>query len=216
MLKINFLGDSITEGMNADKIEHTYVYLVGKMANCVTRNYGICGTRIARQRIPSDEPMFDRYFSSRVDEMNNDADYIFVFGGTNDYGHGDAPFGKMGDKTVDTFYGAVDFLINKLMQYYKKEQIIFIPPLYRTNENSIYGSHDSKTEPCNPLSVYREALMEVVNSYNIKTLDIKDIIGKAENNPLIDDGLHPNNAGHHRIAELISGYIKNILLKKAD
>ena len=56
--------------------------------------------------------------------MNHDADYVIVFGGTNDFGHGDAPFGEIGDKTPDTFCGAVDDLVNVLLRYYKKEQII--------------------------------------------------------------------------------------------
>ncbi len=38
--------------------------------------------------------------------MDNDADIIIVFGGTNDFGNGDAPFGEMSDRTPYTFYGA--------------------------------------------------------------------------------------------------------------
>ena len=47
MLKINFLGDSITEGCMASKPENGYVSLIGKMLNAEVRNYGIGGTRIA-------------------------------------------------------------------------------------------------------------------------------------------------------------------------
>lgn len=209
MLKINFLGDSITENCFADSVEQGFVYLVGQMLGAETRNYGIGGSRIARQHQVSEEPRWDLYFESRLPEMNHDADYIFVFGGTNDYGHGDADFGQMGDKTVDTFYGAVDHLINSLLKLYKKEQIIFIIPLYRENEDSPYGD-GRKVIPGHTLSEYREAMSEVINSYGIKILDIKDIIGKAENNPLLCDGLHPNNAGHYRLAELISDYIRQI------
>ena len=211
MLTINFLGDSITEGAAADKEENTFVYLVGQMVPCVTRNYGISGTRFAKQISASEKPRYDLFFASRVDDMDNTADYVFVFGGTNDYGHGDAPFGQFGDKTVNSFYGSIDYLINKLLTYYKKEQIIFVLPLYRFNEDSPHG--DGRKEiPCPPLSMYREAITQVVQSYQIRILDIKDQIGKADKNPLIADGLHPNNEGHHKIARLISDYVLQNLI----
>lgn len=209
MLKINFLGDSITEGALATKEENTFVFLAGKYLNADSRNYGISVTRIAIQQKPSLDPRADLYFASRVKNMKADADYVFVFGGTNDYGHGDAPFGKIGDKTPNTFCGAVDDLVNELLKYYKKKQIVFIPPLYRLNEDSPYGD-GSKTLPGKTLEEYRQALMTIVNSYGIKIKDIKDEIGKAENNPYIADGLHPNDLGHQKIAELLSEYIKSL------
>ena len=43
---------------------------------------------------------------------------IFVFGGTNDYGHGDAPLGKQGDNDPLTFYGALYDLYQRLLKKY--------------------------------------------------------------------------------------------------
>ena len=209
MLKINFIGDSITEGALATKTENNFVSLLAKMSNSVVRNYGISATRIAKNIKPSFDPSFDQYFASRVDNMNHEADLVFVFGGTNDYGHGDAPLGKLGDKEPTTFYGAMDDLINKLLEYHKKEQIIFMLPIYRVNEDNPYGD-GSKKVPGESLSRYREAMVEVLNIYQIKILDIKDEIGRAENNPLIADGLHPNDAGHYKIASLLNEYIRGL------
>lgn len=207
-MKINFLGDSITEGAAASSIEKTYVYLVGKMLNAEVRNYGVSGTRFARQYIPSLEPRFDLDFCMRAKEMNDDADYVFVFGGTNDYGHGDAPIGKLGDKTKDTFYGAIDELVNILLKKYKKEQIIFIPPLYRISEDNRFGEGNKK-EAGPTLQEYRSYMMEVLNKYKIEVFDIKDKMGKPEGNDLYQDGLHPNDKGHQKLAELIANYFKN-------
>ena len=209
MLKINFLGDSITEGCCTSGTQHTFVYLVGKMLNAETRNYGVGGTRIAPQTKKSLEPIWDLDFIQRAKKMNHDADYIFVFGGTNDYGHGDAPFGKIGDKTPDTFCGAVDYLINYLLHHYKKEQIIFTPPLHRANEDSPYGD-GSRTSPANILKVYTDALVDIVKSYDIKIFDMKEEMGPGENNPLFEDGLHPNDLGHQKMAELLVDYIKKL------
>lgn len=47
-----------------------------KKLHADVRNYGISGTRLAKQRAPSEKPYYNRYFSSRVKEMNNDADLV--------------------------------------------------------------------------------------------------------------------------------------------
>ena len=47
--KINFLGDSITEGVGVSCAEHRYPDLIAADCGCIVRNYGISGTRIARQ-----------------------------------------------------------------------------------------------------------------------------------------------------------------------
>ena len=211
-MKINFLGDSITEGWGASSPEKGFVTLVGNALNCEVNNYGIGGTRLAIQKEPSAEPKWDLDFCSRVNNMDKDVDIVFVFGGTNDYGHGDAPFGEFGDQDPHTFYGAVDYIINQLLLNYKKEQIVFILPLYRANENNPRGD-GYKISPLKTLQDYREAIIKVLLKYSIKILDIKDDIGKAEGNPLFIDGLHPNDAGYQKIAALVIQYINNHFLK---
>ena len=209
MLKINFLGDSITEGCGSSSPSKCYVSLVEKMLPCEVRNYGISGTRIAKNISESLDPRTDLFFGDRVKDMNHDADYVFVFGGTNDYGHGDAPFGSFGDTNPETFFGGIDYLIRNLLKFYKQNQIIFILPLYRENENNPYGD-GSKILPGKTLSEYREAMLKVLQKYDIKVLDIKDKVGKGENNPFLVDGLHPNDKGHQLIATLICEYIKKL------
>ena len=213
MLKINFLGDSITEGIAASEPCKCYVELIAKLLDCEVRNYGISGTRIARQQKPSSNPLFDKYFASRASQMKNDADLVFIFGGTNDYGHGDAPLGKIDDKTPDTFCGALNNLVDELLKFYKKEQIKFVLPLYRVNEDDPNGEPGG-TLCRGSLSVFREAMSEVLKQRNIAVFDIKDEIGRAENNPLLADGLHPNDLGHKKIAELIADFIKEKHLMK--
>ena len=209
---IDFLGDSITAGAAASSVDKCYVERVGQLLNCSVINHGIGGTRIAHQKEVSSEAIYDQDFCSRLKDLDKNADYVFVFGGTNDYGHGSAEFGEFGDRDPHTFYGAVDYLINQLLQYYKKEQLIFILPLYRLHEDNLKGDGykicDFKT-----LQEHREAMIRVLIKYNIKILDIKDDIGKAEGNPLLLDGLHPNDAGYQKIAQLIVQYINNYLLK---
>ena len=205
MLKINFLGDSITKGERASSPDKGFVYLVGKWLPAEVRNYGISGTRFAIQKTPSIKPEYDRFFASRIDEINHDADLIFVFGGTNDFGHGDAPIGKLGDKTVGTFFGAVDFLINELLKHYKKDQIVFIVPLWRLDEIK----PQSHIKPFkHTMEEYRQDLLSVLKRYGIESLDLREEFEKAENSTLYFDRVHPDDEGHQKLAELLIKYIK--------
>ena len=205
MFTVNFLGDSITRGEKASREEFSFVSLVGKRLNIKVNNYGISGTRFAKQIVPSINPLYDKYFASRVDDMDINADLVIVFGGTNDFGHGDAPIGKLGDKTVDTFYGAVDYTVNKLLNRYKKEQIVFILPIYRLDE--IEPTKHQKPFK-HTMEEYRQDMLMVLKQYDIEVLDIKDAFGKAENSPLYFDHVHPNDEGHKVLADLISSYIE--------
>lgn len=134
--KINFLGDSITEGVGVSSPENKYVEVFArKFSPAEVRNYGISGTRFARQKTPTlDNPRFDLDFCSRVSEMDADADIVVVFGGTNDFGHGDAPMGSFDDRTPDTFYGACHTLMSSLIERYPESEIIFMTPLHRSSE----------------------------------------------------------------------------------
>ena len=96
--KINFLGDSITQGVGTSAPEHIYHAVLAKEYGATARNYGISGTRFARQSANSAVSSFDQNFCDRVEKMDADADIIVVFGGTNDFGHGDAPLGTPADR----------------------------------------------------------------------------------------------------------------------
>ena len=131
--KIAFLGDSITEGCGTSSLEHTFWNVLGQKTGAQVFGYGIGGTRIAPQRVPSD-PRADQDFISRVDGMIPDADVVVVFGGTNDFGHGDAPFGTRGDQTSETFCGALHVLFTKLYERYPAAQLVVMTPTHRLSE----------------------------------------------------------------------------------
>lgn len=58
--KINFLGDSITEGCGTSGKGHFFSDLIAADTGALCRNYGIGGTRIARQQKPSADPQAER------------------------------------------------------------------------------------------------------------------------------------------------------------
>ncbi len=60
---INLLGDSITEGAGASRLEACYASLLEKSgAFAQVRNYGIGGTRIEPNKTASSDPKWDQDF----------------------------------------------------------------------------------------------------------------------------------------------------------
>ena len=209
-MKINFLGDSITAGAGATTVENRYVSLVGEKLNCVANNFGVCGTRIAKQKTPSSEPIFDEDFYTRALTMDKDADFVFVFGGTNDYGHGDAPIGELEDKTQYTFAGAFNCLLNYLIETYGKSKLCYILPLPRYNQENLYGEGLKKEESF-PLPKYIEYERIILEKNGVDFLELSNIFPVPSVNTgdeLTMDGLHPNDIGHKIIAEKVVTYLK--------
>lgn len=204
-MKILFLGDSITSGVGASSYTNKYVERVKQKIECQTINYGVSGTRIARQKIfdyTRGENDWD--FQQRMGAMDKDADMVFVFGGTNDFGHGNAEIGKKGDTDPYTFYGGMENLTNYLLSTYGKEKVCFLLPLRRAVEERA----DGRT-----LLDYVEVIKEVLIEKGIDYLDFYDngLPKPISTQPdeYFADGLHPNDAGHDWVAEQVANYLKN-------
>ena len=65
-MKINFLGDSITQGAYATSPEKIYTALVCKAFGAKEENYGIGGTRIADQKNKKEPFDYDRFLDRAV------------------------------------------------------------------------------------------------------------------------------------------------------
>ena len=211
---INFLGDSITEGIGASCEETCFVRVLEreyglKKAN----NYGIGGSRIARQVVITDAP-YDRDFCMRCTEMDPSADAVVVFGGTNDFGHGEAPMGNPGDRDPSTFWGACHYLMSSLLDQFSGKPILIVTPLHRAAENNPGGDGTGRKLNCHALlREYREVLMEVAGQYGLPVLDLFTTSGiqplHEKNRALLaPDGLHPSDLGHAIIARRIGEYLK--------
>lgn len=202
-----FLGDSITEGAAADSPEKIYHAVLKNLIGLKSaRNEGVGGTRIARQITPSAVERYDEDFNKRYDAMNKDADVLFIFGGTNDFGHGDAPIGKEDDESVYTFNGALNTLFKKAIFDFGKENVIVMTPLHRVGEDNLKGE-GNKAADGEKLSFYAEVIRKQAKKYGLPVIDL---YGEKALNPNISDnakffadGLHPNNDGHALLAKII-------------
>ncbi len=209
--KVVFLGDSITEGTGATDVEHRYTNVFARLADCEIFVDGIGGTRIARQTIPTTEK-YDQDFNGRADALPDDADIVVVFGGTNDFGHGDAPLGTFGDETVYTFYGALRVLCEKLIAKYPYATVVFMTPLHRLTENATVNKYG---QPTPPLIEYVKAIRQVCEQYSLPVLDLFKVSGMQPSVEIIQqtympDGLHPSNAGAEKIAKLLYQFLRNL------
>ena len=211
--KILFLGDSITEGFGPQDIENVYWKRLERSCGCVSVGFGISGTRIARQQKPSPDPREDQYFRSRVAAMDEEADVVVIFGGTNDYGHGDAALGCFDDRTDDTFYGALHNLYSDLIAKYPTAQLVVMTPLHRLGENEAYNTWGLRSVGC--LEDYVDIICEVAGYYGIPVLDLHRVSGLQPEVPQLKerympDGLHPNDAGHALIHSRLKGFLETL------
>ena len=210
--KIVFLGDSITEGHGVSDRENTFVSRIGRECREAV-NCGIGGTRIARQTNPSNE-RWDLDFCLRAKELDVDADAVVVFGGTNDFGHGDAPIGTFEDRTEYTFWGACHCLMQTLLERYPGKPILICTPIHRLTEDNPKGD-GGKAEPTGPLSLYVNIIREAAAYYALPVLDLWAESGIQPKVPVIrekfcPDGLHPNDAGHALLAERILSKLRTL------
>ena len=204
--KINFLGDSITFGCCATENRGYVDILKRDYGLSAARNYGISGTRYARQRTPSEDPSFDQDFCSRYAQMDPDADLILVLGGVNDFGHGDAPLGTPADRTPDTFYGACHSLYHGLLEHFPDSRTVILTPLHCLDETM-----PKPGKP--PLSDYVQAIRETAAQYRLPVLNLYETSSlrfDQSQGTYSDDGLHPNDLGHEVLAKEIAAALQNL------
>ena len=210
-LKVNFLGDSITEGHGTSSLNKRFTDLLASRDGIVARNYGIGGTRIAKQTAPSACARHDLHFIGRVEQMDSDCDVVLVFGGTNDYGHGDAPLGNMTDRTELTFYGALHVLYTTLINKYPEAKIVIMTPIHR--EIEVQPKWENGGLVTRSLKQYVDAIREVAEFYSLPVLDTYACYGIQPCVPImkekfVPDGLHPNDAGHVILADKIKAFLQ--------
>lgn len=204
--KINVIGDSITAGQyytgsGQDFTTYNITYWMKYYHGLsLCRNYGSSGTTISTTN-PTNP------FVTRYTAMDDDADIVIVFGGTNDYGL-DCPLGTNGSADSSEFYGAVRNLANGLLTKYPDATIIFLTPIHRGTEtaNGVGATLDD----------YRQAIITVCEDLGIDVIDTYAKSGlsttgsTAADDYSVDAYIHPSIHGYEKlgnaISRLISGF----------
>ena len=216
--KINFLGDSITEGVGViDKANCRYDKRLRQMCELSkVNNYGVGGSRLAHQKKPSEKPRHDLCFCGRAYDMDKSADMVVVYGGVNDYVHGDAPFGEIGDKTPATYCGGVYFLMKFLTETYAGKPVIFMTPAHccYSDVDDLYPSpRPIKLPDAKPLLAYVEAIEETAKLFGIPVLNLYRDLGIDTHDRELQakytsDGIHFNDDGHAVLAQKLKEFIE--------
>ena len=216
--KVNILGDSITWGyapMTGEKLLHSYAEILKEKLNLqVLNNYGINGSTLASGE-NAFEPMCLRY-----SQMEDEADLVIVFGGTNDYGRDDfsVPLGNINNIDFCTLYGALKKICGGLKQKYPSSILFFITPLQRAlieNDCHLKYATKLKNQRGYTLEDVRIAIKEVCEMYEI---DVFDLYEECEINTkkavlrYLPDGLHPTEEYH----EILAGKIVEFIKKKYE
>jgi lysophospholipase L1-like esterase len=206
-----FLGDSITKGHSASAPEKCYVSLFAAAhPEATVHNFGISGTCIAKHYFPK-KGTDRKNFITRLAEMPEHADLVCVFGGTNDFGRGDAPMGKFGDTENDTFYGALYALSLALINKYPTARIVFFTPLHRDHKVEIAVRDDGEWT----LEDYVNAVRKNAAYFAFPVLDLHVMSGFQPQVPIIKelytaDGLHPNDRGYEKLFRIVNKFIENL------
>ena len=215
---IDFLGDSLTEGKGLNDDDNRYDrYIWKKCGLKKANNYGIGGTRIAHQTIPSEKARHDLDFCGRCWDMDPEADIIVVFGGTNDYGHGDAPFGEVEDTERTTFCGSLDHLFRTIRELYPSATLVMVTPGHRFDDgtNPPEEKYTKLGLVGKTLEEYVDAIVEISHRHNVPVLNLYEKLGidpkKAEDREKYTlDGLHYNDEGHIAVGNCIMEFLKSI------
>lgn len=199
-----FLGDSITEGYDGanmpNLVENPFPKLVQQEFKCFSHNLGIGGSTLAGNNADIGE----NAMNIRLQNIDKNADFIIVFGGTNDLSK-NVPIGTPNDETNLTFYGSLNKMCKYFYENFNNTKICFITPIKRSS----YVSND------NQLKQYVEPILEICNKFAIPVLDL---FNNGQCYPFIDnwkinnlpDGLHPNQNYYNYLADKIGNFLNTI------
>lgn len=208
--KLLFLGDSITEGTGVEKAENIYLNRLKRMTGAAQAlNYGIGGTSLARNKAKDWRTGAFVVRAQTLPEEAWDADVAFIFGGTNDYGIGDASFGQEDSSNPFEISGALNIMVHTLREMNAAMRMVMISPIHRQGENTpnpVTGQ---------PLSAYVALLKAAAVRLQLPFCDLYDASLFDPEDPVqrrlyIPDGLHPNDEGHRLMAEMLDKQIREI------
>jgi lysophospholipase L1-like esterase len=141
--------------------------------------------------------------------LNDRFDNITIFAGTNDF-RLNKPLGalrEIGDRHDPfTFSGAYQTVVEHLLALHPMCRLNLWTPLQRDKDG--YCMHSSNEVGCR-LEQYAETVRVIGQMYALPVLDLYSTSGfnKLTLDALTSDRLHPNEAGHQRIAGLAASFM---------
>lgn len=205
---IHVFGDGISYGLGAsDSVNTTYTSILHRkygyhlvvhaLADATAGNYNEVVARTS--------------LLTQIDtavQMDEGDDYlVLIFIGGEDFRKGLCSIGDNDYKGEDTFKGALNLAIEKILTKHNQARIMFATPLYRSSSEP--GDNlDCDTNMINGkyLKSFSDAVVEVAAANHIPCLNLFEngMINKYNASKyLTSNGVYPNDKGHALIAEKI-------------
>lgn len=200
------VGDSITQkNFRANNNYHDFIK--GRVSNLTVVNMGLSGTGY-----------YSRYdVASKITAV--DPDFITVFLGTNDYSYAGKPLGSFLDSTTDTVSGCINVCLRDILTSFYKSKIGVFTPLPRIN---LWGESTSQNSNGYTFPQLCDLIIRYCEHYSIPCLDLyrnsnlspwisaSNSLYFTAPNSSTPDGLHPNDAGHEKISNIIQDFLESL------
>lgn len=195
---LTVLGDSITDQRNHYAHKWYYQWLAEWLAIPTITNLGLSGSTIAQPY----EPMVERWQA-----IPATTDLLLIYAGVNDFGR-NVPLGQLTDQTTTTFYGALQQLLGSITQRYPQTMVYFISHVaigtafFPAVNQEGYQQQD-----------YEAAIAQVTALFGVQHISLfhESTLSFADTQQAVAlslDSLHPNDAGHKKIAQLLRTKIR--------
>lgn len=230
----NCLGDSIT---STDYTLPTWWQMIADETGITVNQYGISGTALAHR---PERHLWDYHFGrldpeeigyvendpttwdtgncmvERYTKMSDNADIVTVLASTNDDG---IPLGTWDSTDTATFYGALNVLMQGLLNKYAGKIVAFFtPPKLKTGHNSDVANASTALDAksaTDTLSVQlrAEAIKRKCAQYGIPCLDLYNgaFSGADSSTIYYRDTWHPSAQGQERLRAMILNFIDGLL-----
>lgn len=195
-----FTGTSITQGIGASDIAHTYTNIVAKQLRVVEINSGAPGNVLQHSPgFPNSNTFKDSYTTIIYPKRPGDK-YLFFAWGENDISWD-------GTYNVDTAYFKRDYVI--IINYalsigWALGDMKIISPFYQTSA-PLLTQHN-----------YVDAAKHVADSMGIQFINVYDD-GEALSKALLWDNIHPSDRGHaHHANTIINEMVQPLQIKTGE
>ncbi|WP_180138469.1 SGNH/GDSL hydrolase family protein, partial [Acinetobacter sp. YH12043] len=182
------IGDSITVGYGSNN--KSYADILATKHNAILTKLASSGSTINGGINMPDNQTLSKLIDSLTSDQN--FDLITIAAGTND--PFDRAFGVFEDRTRDTFYGSLHYMMIQLKSKFPNARMLFISQIPRVNLRSL---HDKTSA----LDIKFKAISEVCDYYSVpifvghRNFGFHPDDNTEFKNKYMPDGLHPNDAG---------------------
>jgi lysophospholipase L1-like esterase len=159
------------------------------------------------QQVVSHEPIRAAAVSRLMAVPFSSVTHLGLEYGTNDFQY-DRPMGNDGACSKETFKGALNYSLQKLLSAYPKLRVFLITPSWMLTPAGL-DSDDNPNGIGIYLGEYVDAMRRIGELNHVPCLDLWRTLGanKYNQKTYLADGVHPSDFGVIRRAEAIAGFI---------